>query len=84
MFPIRCVIECVNESDCVKCSDRGATIVDSFAIVAGQTPLSQLVETVLSALGLQHLAFAAKGKWMYKYGQLINMRDAICLKVNQA
>lgn len=62
MFPIRCVVECVSEGDCVKCIDHGTTVADSFAIVAGQTPLSQLVETVLSALGFQHLAVGAKGE----------------------
>uniref|UniRef100_A0A915I8E5 ULD domain-containing protein n=1 Tax=Romanomermis culicivorax TaxID=13658 RepID=A0A915I8E5_ROMCU len=61
MFPIRCLIEAVDDDRCPKCSDSGSLVVsDSYAIVAGQTPLSQLVDTVLSALGLQHLGYGCK------------------------
>ncbi|KRZ29984.1 hypothetical protein T4B_3730, partial [Trichinella pseudospiralis] len=61
MFPIRCVVETVADGQCIKCSDSGATVlVDSYAIVSGFTQLSQLVDTVLAALGLQHLSYGAK------------------------
>ncbi|XP_003366909.1 conserved hypothetical protein [Trichinella spiralis] len=63
MFPIRCVVETVADGQCIKCSDSGATVlVDSYAIVSGFTQLSQLVDTVLAALGLQHLSYGAKGR----------------------
>uniref|UniRef100_A0A5S6R4U3 Homeobox domain-containing protein n=1 Tax=Trichuris muris TaxID=70415 RepID=A0A5S6R4U3_TRIMR len=61
MFPIRCVVETVGDGQCTKCSPSGAVLVDSYAIVSGFTQLSQLVDTVLMALGLQHLSYGAQG-----------------------
>ncbi|CDW52909.1 Homeobox domain containing protein [Trichuris trichiura] len=61
MFPIRCVVETVGDGQCTKCSVSGAVLVDSYAIVSGFTQLSQLVDTVLMALGLQHLSYGAQG-----------------------
>ena len=66
MFPIRVVVESVQEGECCKCSDAGVVVTDSFAIVPGETQFSQLVETVLSALSMPHLAHNAKGeKFMF-------------------
>ncbi|KHJ43426.1 hypothetical protein D918_06335 [Trichuris suis] len=62
MFPIRCVVETVGDGQCTKCSVSGAVLVDSYAIVSGFTQLSQLVDTVLMALGLQHLSYGAQGR----------------------
>ena len=61
MFPIRVVVESVRSGECCRCTDTGNTVVDSYAIVNGQTPLNQLVDTVLTALGLQQMASGAKG-----------------------
>lgn len=62
MFPIRCLVETVSDGQCAQCSISGGTVIaDSYAIVAGQTPLNQLVDTVLTALGLQNLSYGAKG-----------------------
>ncbi len=62
MFPIRVMVETVPDHECTKCCSTGEVLADSYAIVSGQTPLSQLVDTVLSALGFQQLAFGSKGK----------------------
>ncbi|VDP34405.1 unnamed protein product [Soboliphyme baturini] len=67
MFPIRCVVETVADGQCTKCSEGGTVIVDSYAIVSGQTPLSQLVETVLAALGLQHLSYGARASFIHSF-----------------
>lgn len=61
MFPVRVVVETVREAECVGCADSGLVLADSYAIVSGHTSLSQLVDTVLAALGLQQLAYGAKG-----------------------
>ena len=61
MFPIRVVVESVRTGECTRCSTTGGTVVDSYAIVNGQTPIGQLVDTVLTALGLQQLNVGAKG-----------------------
>jgi len=63
MFPIKCLVEALDDDQCPHCCKTGPSMVvsDSYAIVAGQTPLSQLADTVLAALGLQHLGYGSKG-----------------------
>jgi hypothetical protein len=61
MFPVRVVVETVRDTECVGCAENGPVLADSYAIVSGHTALSQLVDTVLAALGLQQLAYGAKG-----------------------
>ncbi len=61
MFPLRVVIESVAAGECLECCRSGAGLADSYAIVSGQTPLSQLVDTVLGALQLPQLSTNARG-----------------------
>jgi hypothetical protein len=61
MFPVRVVVESVRPQHCLTCSHDGQPILDTFAIVSGQTQLSQLVDTVLSALGLPQLIQDSRG-----------------------
>lgn len=58
MFPIKCLVEALEEDQCPQCSKSATSVLvsDSYAIVNGQTRLSQLTDTVLAALGLQHLS----------------------------
>ena len=65
MFPIRVVVESVRSGECCRCSYTGNSVIESYAIVNGQTPINQLVDTVLTALGLQQLATAAKGSSIF-------------------
>lgn len=62
MFPLRVVVESVRPQHCLSCARDGHTLVDSYAIVSGATLLSQLVETVLSALGMPQLAVNSRGE----------------------
>ncbi|KFD45177.1 hypothetical protein M513_13948, partial [Trichuris suis] len=73
MFPIRCVVETVGDGQCTKCSVSGAVLVDSYAIVSGFTQLSQLVDTVLMALGLQHLSYGAQGRLLFFVDSMYNL-----------
>lgn len=61
MFPVRVVVESVRPQHCLTCARDGHMLVDSYAIVSGATLLSQLVDTVLSALGMPQLAVNSKG-----------------------
>ena len=62
MIPIRCLVEAVDDDQCPQCCKNGSVVISvSYAIVAGQTPLCQLMDTVLAALNLQHLSHGAKG-----------------------
>lgn len=65
MFPVRVVVETVRDTECVGCAESGPVLADSYAIVSGHTSLSQLVDTVLAALGLQQLAYGAKGLYSH-------------------
>jgi hypothetical protein len=56
------MVETVRSQHCLGCAHDGNTLVDTFAVVGGQTMLSQLVETVLSALGLPQLVQDSKGE----------------------
>jgi len=64
-IPIHCVIEALSEGCCIKCSNGGDSadnnrkLLDSYAIVAGRTPLSKLNDAVLTALGFPQFASAA-------------------------
>ncbi|VDN05916.1 unnamed protein product [Thelazia callipaeda] len=60
MFPVRVVVESVRPQHCLTCARDGHMLVDSYAIVSGATLLSQLVDTVLSALGMPQLAVNSK------------------------
>ncbi|VDO56174.1 unnamed protein product [Haemonchus placei] len=62
MFPVRVAVETVRAQHCLSCAHDGHILVDTYAIVSGTTVLSQLVETVLSALGHPQLALNARGK----------------------
>ncbi|CAK5018130.1 unnamed protein product [Meloidogyne enterolobii] len=62
MFPVRVLVETVRSQHCIGCAHDGNPLVDTFAVVGGQTMLSQLVETVLAALGLPQLIQDSKGK----------------------
>ncbi|VDK47058.1 unnamed protein product [Anisakis simplex] len=61
MFPVRVVVESVRPQHCLTCAHDGHMLVDSYAIVSGATSLSQLVDTVLSALGMPQLAVHSRG-----------------------
>ncbi|XGW34869.1 hypothetical protein V3C99_018708 [Haemonchus contortus] len=61
MFPVRVAVETVRAQHCLSCAHDGHILVDTYAIVSGTTVLSQLVETVLSALGHPQLALNARG-----------------------
>uniref|UniRef100_A0A914KTL7 Homeobox domain-containing protein n=1 Tax=Meloidogyne incognita TaxID=6306 RepID=A0A914KTL7_MELIC len=61
MFPVRVLVETVRSQHCIGCAHDGNPLVDTFAVVGGQTMLSQLVETVLAALGLPQLIQDSKG-----------------------
>uniref|UniRef100_A0A914KQW4 ULD domain-containing protein n=1 Tax=Meloidogyne incognita TaxID=6306 RepID=A0A914KQW4_MELIC len=62
MFPVRVLVETVRSQHCIGCAHDGNPLVDTFAVVGGQTMLSQLVETVLAALGLPQLIQDSKGE----------------------
>lgn len=75
MFPVRVVVETVRPQHCLTCSHDGAPILDTFAIVSGQTQLSQLVDTVLSALGMPQLIQDSRGKRIAgKYPNSVSQR----------
>ncbi|KAL7075332.1 hypothetical protein ACQ4LE_005857 [Meloidogyne hapla] len=61
MFPVRVLVETVRSQHCIGCAHDGNPLVDTFAVVGGQTMLCQLVETVLAALGLPQLVQDSKG-----------------------
>ncbi len=61
MFPVRVLVESVRAQHCLSCAHDGHLLLDSYAVVSGHTLLSQLVDTVLSALGLSQLAVHSKG-----------------------
>jgi hypothetical protein len=63
MFPIRVLVESVRARHCLSCAHDGQPLLDSYAIVSGDTRLSQLVDTVLAALALPQLAYGARGEW---------------------
>ncbi|KAE9551981.1 hypothetical protein FO519_004805 [Halicephalobus sp. NKZ332] len=61
MFPVRVLVETVRPQHCLSCSHDGQPIVDTYAVVSGQTVLNQLVESVLNALGMPHLVPDSRG-----------------------
>ncbi|GMT32530.1 hypothetical protein PFISCL1PPCAC_23827, partial [Pristionchus fissidentatus] len=61
MFPVRVSVESVRPAHCLTCSHDGQPMMDTYAIVSGHTLLSQLVDTVLSTLGMPHLAVNSRG-----------------------
>ncbi|ULT79366.1 hypothetical protein L5515_016070 [Caenorhabditis briggsae] len=61
MFPMRVIVETVRSQHCLSCSHEGHMITDTYAIVAGTTTLSQLVDTVLAALGHSSMSTSARG-----------------------
>uniref|UniRef100_A0AC34R5C3 Homeobox domain-containing protein n=1 Tax=Panagrolaimus sp. JU765 TaxID=591449 RepID=A0AC34R5C3_9BILA len=61
MFPVRVLVETVRPQHCLGCSHDGQPIVDTYAVVSGQTVLNQLVESVLNALGMAHLVPDSRG-----------------------
>lgn len=61
MFPVRVIVETVRPQHCLSCAHEGSQMLDTFAIVSGQTMLGQLVDTVLSALGLPQLIEDSRG-----------------------
>lgn len=67
MFPLRVLVESVRPQHCISCAHGGQAILDTYAIVSGQTPLSQLNDSVLSALGLPHLIHDSRGKCALLY-----------------
>lgn len=78
MFPVRVVVESVRPQHCLTCARDGHMLVDSYAIVSGATLLSQLVDTVLSALGMPQLAVNSKG-WFLMLDFLASY--ACCVKI---
>lgn len=68
MFPVRVTVETVRAHHCLSCAHDGHILVDTYAIVSGSTVLSQLVETVLSALGHPQLALNARGNEFIRCG----------------
>uniref|UniRef100_A0A7E4VXT0 Homeobox domain-containing protein n=1 Tax=Panagrellus redivivus TaxID=6233 RepID=A0A7E4VXT0_PANRE len=61
MFPVRVLVETVRPQHCLSCSHDGQPIIDTYAIVSGQTVLNQLVESVLGALGMSQLIADSRG-----------------------
>ncbi|CAJ0933600.1 unnamed protein product, partial [Mesorhabditis belari] len=61
MFPVRVAVETVRPEHCISCAHEGHRLLDTYAVVSGSTNLSQLVETVLSALGHPQLAMNSRG-----------------------
>lgn len=61
MFPVRVLVETVRPQHCLSCSHDGQPIVDTYAVVSGQTVLNHLVESVLNALGMPHLVPDSRG-----------------------
>ncbi|CAJ0583239.1 unnamed protein product, partial [Mesorhabditis spiculigera] len=61
MFPVRVAVETVRPQACITCANEGHRFLETFAVVSGSTNLSQLVETVLSALGHPQLAMNSRG-----------------------
>lgn len=62
MFPVRVSVETVRPQHCLSCSHDGQPIVDTYAIVCGQTSLSNLVESVLNALEKPNLIPDSRGR----------------------
>ncbi|VDN50529.1 unnamed protein product [Dracunculus medinensis] len=83
MFPVRVVVESVRPQHCLTCSREGHMLADSYAIVSGATLLSQLVDTVLGALGMPQLALHSKVDtksylktiYTYMYSEASGRRD---------
>lgn len=71
MFPLRVLVESVRPQHCISCAHDGQIVLDTYAIVSGQTPLNQLNDSVLSALGLPHLIQDSRGNLFYS---LMNWR----------
>ena len=67
MFPVRVLVETVRPQHCLSCSHDGQPIVDTYAVVSGQTVLNQLVESVLNALGMPNLVPDSRGESFFKF-----------------
>ncbi|KAI1723018.1 ubiquitin-like oligomerization domain of SATB domain-containing protein [Ditylenchus destructor] len=61
MLPMHVLVEQVRPQHCLSCAHDGQPLLDTFAIVSGQTMLSELVDTVLSALGMPQLIQDSRG-----------------------
>ncbi|KAI6192118.1 hypothetical protein M3Y97_00301800 [Aphelenchoides bicaudatus] len=61
MFPVRVVVESVRPNHCLTCAHEGQTLVDTYTIINQHTQLHNVVETVLSALGMPHLIQDSRG-----------------------
>lgn len=62
MFPVRVLVETVRPQHCLSCSNDGQLVADTYAIISGDTQLNNMVDTVLSALGMPQLIADSRGK----------------------
>uniref|UniRef100_A0A0K0ER28 Homeobox domain-containing protein n=1 Tax=Strongyloides stercoralis TaxID=6248 RepID=A0A0K0ER28_STRER len=61
MFPVRVVIESVKSENCITCTTSGSPLIDTYAVISTNTPLSQLTDSILSALGYTNLINSSRG-----------------------
>lgn len=72
LIPLRVLVESNDRNAskcCSTCSHDNQIILDTYAIINGNTKLNQLNETIMTTLGLQHLVQDSYGKfismWMF-------------------
>uniref|UniRef100_A0A1I7S6B8 Homeobox domain-containing protein n=2 Tax=Bursaphelenchus xylophilus TaxID=6326 RepID=A0A1I7S6B8_BURXY len=61
MFPVRVLVETVRPQHCLSCANDGQLVADTYAIISGDTQLNNIVDTVLSALGMPQLIADSRG-----------------------
>ncbi|KAI6204944.1 hypothetical protein M3Y94_00736000 [Aphelenchoides besseyi] len=61
MFPVHVLVESVRPNHCLTCAHDGNVINDTYAIINAHTQLNNVVETVLSALGMPQLVQDSRG-----------------------
>ncbi|KAI6224264.1 hypothetical protein M3Y99_01416400 [Aphelenchoides fujianensis] len=61
MFPVRVLVESVRPNHCLTCAHDGQVLNDTYAIINSHTQLNNVVETVLSALGMPQLIQDSRG-----------------------
>ncbi|CAD5229927.1 unnamed protein product [Bursaphelenchus okinawaensis] len=61
MFPMRVLVETVRPQHCLSCAHDGQPVADTFAVISGDTQLNNVVDTVLSTLGLPQLIADSRG-----------------------
>jgi len=61
MFPVRVLVESVRPNHCLTCANEGQVIADTYTIINCHTQLNNVVDTVLSTLGMPHLIQDSRG-----------------------